>query len=225
MIMAIVLAMPNMDQAAAQGGNVFVWTVLQTVNPSFALLLFAGIGIAQYLCGLATVTSASRMTFAFARDGGLPFSSILRMVSPRFKTPAAAIWAVSILCVLFTVYTPVYSTITAVCVIFLYISYVLPTALGFLTYGRQWTQMGPWTIGRWYRPLAMVSVLGCGGLIAVSVLPPNDKALWILGATVLGMAVVWLAVERYRFQGPPVSRFTGLASGFDIIPVTVPTES
>ena len=31
--------------------------------------------IAQFLCGLATVTSASRMIFAFSRDGGLPFIS------------------------------------------------------------------------------------------------------------------------------------------------------
>ena len=31
--------------------------------------------VAQYLCGLATVTSASRMAYAFARDGGLPLSS------------------------------------------------------------------------------------------------------------------------------------------------------
>ena len=34
----------------------------------------SAIVLAQYLCGLATVTSASRMAFAFARDGGLPFS-------------------------------------------------------------------------------------------------------------------------------------------------------
>ena len=49
--------------------------------------------MAQYLCGLATVTSASRMAYAFARDGGLPFSSAVRWVCPRRRSPAVAIWA------------------------------------------------------------------------------------------------------------------------------------
>ena len=66
----------------------------------------------------------------------------------QFRTPAVAIWAVSFAAVLFTLYTPVYATITAVCVIFLYISYVLPTAIGFFAYGRWWTRFGPWQLGR-----------------------------------------------------------------------------
>ena len=81
-----------------------------------AICLTVGIVVAQYLCGLATVTSASRMAFAFARDGGLPCSAAVRRVSPAHRTPAVAIWTVAIAAVLFTVYTPVYSTITAVCV-------------------------------------------------------------------------------------------------------------
>ena len=36
------------------------------------LLFVRGSPSAQYLCGLATVTLASRMTYAFARDGGCP---------------------------------------------------------------------------------------------------------------------------------------------------------
>ena len=40
---------------------------------ALAVMFIAGIVVAQYLCGLATVTSASRMAFAFARDGGLLF--------------------------------------------------------------------------------------------------------------------------------------------------------
>ena len=103
--------------------------------------------MAQYLCGLATVTSASRMAFAFARDGGLPFSTAVRWVCPRRRSPAVAIWVVAAASVLFTLHTPVYATITAVCTIFLYISYVLPTALGAWAYGRTWTAMGPWDLG------------------------------------------------------------------------------
>jgi len=159
MLVAVVLAFPNMNDAAAKGANAFFW-MMDTVLPApLKIALYIGIGISQYLCGLATVTSASRMTYAFARDRGLPASGSLRSVSHKYRTPVSAIWVVSILSVAFTVYTPVYSTITAVCVIFLYISYVIPTALGLFAYGRTWTRMGPWTLGKWYRVVAGLCML------------------------------------------------------------------
>ena len=105
--------------------------------------------------------------------------------------------------ILFTVYTPVYSTITAVCVIFLYISYVLPTVAGLIAHGRTWTRMGPWHIGRWYRPLAVIAAVGCLFLIVIGMQPPNQQAFWIVGAVVLLLALTWFTFERRRFQGPP----------------------
>jgi amino acid transporter len=168
-----------------------------------AYLLLAGIAVAQYLCGLAAVTSASRIAYAFARDGGLPASSALRRVSGRHRTPTFAIWTVAAAATLSTVYTPVYETMAAVAAIFLYISYCLPTALGLATYGRRWTVMGPWSLGRWYRPLAAVSVIGCLALIAIGMHPPNEKSLWIVGGVLLLLAVVWFAGLKDRFAGPP----------------------
>src|SRR5262245_51828766 len=165
MLAAIVLAIPDPAAAAAAGGSAFPNTLFAVVPKGFAVALYGGCVLAQYLCGLATITSASRMAFAFARDGGLPGSRAIRWVSPRYKSPPVAVWGVSVAAVAFTVYSPVYSTITAVCVIFLYVSYVLPTAAGLLAYGRTWTAFGPWHLGRWFRPLAVVSLITCVGLI------------------------------------------------------------
>jgi len=203
MLAAVVVAIPDLDEAASKGDGVFAFIVGAVVPDRAALALYVGLAAAQYLCGLATVTSASRMAFAFARDGGLPFSAALRTVSPAHRTPVRAIWAVALLSIVFTVYTPVYSTITAVCTIFLYLSYVIPTALGLLAWGRTWTAMGPWGLGRWYRPAALVAVVFCGVLIVVGVQPPNDKALWIVLGSVVVLAVAWFARERRRFPGPP----------------------
>jgi hypothetical protein len=119
-----------------------------------------------------------------------------------------AIWTVSLASVLFTVYTPVYSTITVVCTIFLYLSYVLPTALGARAYGRTWTTMGPWDLGRWYRPMAIASVLGCLALIVIGMQPPNEQSIWVVGGVSVVLAVAWLAMERRRFPGPPHIRTT-----------------
>jgi amino acid transporter len=203
MLCALVLAIPDMGEAAGQGEKVFHWLMGRAFPSWLAGGLYLGIGVAQYLCGLAALTSASRMTFAFARDRGLPFSSALHHVSPKYRTPPASIWAVAVASVLFAVYTPVFSTIVTVCTVFLYISYVLPTAAGFFAHSRTWTAMGPWQLGRWYRPLAVVSVAGCVGLIVIGVQPPNDKALTVVGGSAGVLAVVWFAFERRRFPGPP----------------------
>jgi hypothetical protein len=88
-------------------------------------------------------------------------------------------------------------------VIFLYVSYVIPTALGLFAYNRTWTKMGPWTIGGWYRPLAVLCILGCGLLLVIGVQPPNEKNLWIVGGLLATAVLVWFGFERHHFAGPP----------------------
>src|SRR5580658_8442597 len=97
-----------------------------------------------------------------------------------------------------------YSTIAAVCVIFLYVSYVLPTAIGLAAYGRWWKDMGPWHLGRWFRPLAVVSVVGCIGLIVIGMQPPNEKAAYAVLGSIIALAILWFGIARKRFPGPPL---------------------
>ena len=201
---AFVLAIPDMNAAAAQGWNVFFWTMDQVVPSSLKIILYLIILVAQYLCGLATVTSASRMIFAFSRDGGLPFSEVLRKVNPTYRTPVAAIWAGAALAVLFTVYTPIYSTIVSVTVIFLYISYGVPIALGLLAYKKSWTKMGPWDLGGAFRIVAVLCILIDILIFFIGVQPPNGKALWITIAFVAITLAIWFGLEQRRFQGPPI---------------------
>jgi amino acid transporter len=205
MLCAVVLAAPSLDGAAAQGDRAFYWTVESTLPHGLAIALYVGIAVAQYLCGLATVTSVSRMVYAFARDGGLPGSRFLKRVSASNRAPATAIWFSAIFAIAFTVYTPVYSTITTVCVIFLYLSYGMPVLLGLIAYGRTWTRMGPWDLGPWYRVLAVICVAGCVLFVAIGVAPPNDKALWITLGSLALTAAVWFGFERRNFAGPPVA--------------------
>lgn len=202
MIVALLLALPDVSAGVARGSAVVPWILRSALPAGFAALLLVGIVIAQYVCGLAALTSASRMTFAFARDGGLPASRWLRAVNPRTQSPSVAVWATAAAGVAFTLFVA-YSTIAAVCTVFLYISYVLPIAAGLLAYGRTWTRFGPWQLGAWYRPLAGVSVVGCLFLLVIGVQPPNDLALKIVGGSVVLMVVVWFAGERRRFRGPP----------------------
>lgn len=205
MVCALVLAIPDPAEAAKQGGNIVFFIMRAVLPPGLAVALLIGIVVANYLCGLATVTSASRMLYAFARDGGLPFSNALKRVSAAHQVPVAAIWTAALLAVAFTIYTPVYVTITIVCVIFLYISYVLPVAIGIVAYRRTWKRMGPFDVGRWYRPLALVGVAWSCLLLVIGIQPPYHLAIRIVLGMLLVMAVVWFAFERRRFRGPPVA--------------------
>src|SRR4051794_28450188 len=100
MVCSFVLAMPNTTEGAKQGANVFFWVMDQSsMAKGLKDLLYVGVVLSNYLCALAGMTSFSRMVFAFARDGGLPFSQALRRVSPTYRTPVNAIWASALLAV------------------------------------------------------------------------------------------------------------------------------
>jgi hypothetical protein len=112
---------------------------------------------------------------------------------------------VSVAAVLFTAWTPIYATITAVCTIFLYRSYVIPIGLGCRAIGTRWTRFGPWNLGRWYFVLAMPAILSCVILVLIGMQPPNQKSVLVLGLFTATLGVCWWAGDRNRFAGPPVT--------------------
>jgi amino acid transporter len=212
---AFVLMIPNMDEAAKQGWNVFFWALDQQVPDMMKQILYWLIFIAQILCGLATVTSASRMIFAFSRDGGLPFSKALAKVSPAHRTPSAAIWTGSALAVLFVWgakwieakgVTPVYTIVVSCTVIFLFFSFIIPITLGLFTFGGpKWPKMGPWNIGRGgFSLFAVLSLIAMILIFVVGVQPPNALALNVTIGFFILTAIVWFAFENRRFKGPPI---------------------
>ncbi len=206
MVAAFVLALPSVTAGARQGANVFPWLMTQVLPGAAGEALWIGIVLANYLCGLACVTSTSRMMYAFARDGGLPGSRVLKQVSPRWRTPVAAIWTTVALAFASTLYAPAYTTLTTACVIFLYLSYVMPAAAGLRAYGRSWTRMGPFDLGgRLYRALAAVAVAGVALLVWIGVQPPNEKALTVTLAAVGVLGAAWWLGVRRRFDGPPAT--------------------
>jgi amino acid transporter len=155
------------------------------------------------------------MLYAFSRDGGIPGASkALATVSVTHRTPVAAIWTASILAVLFVwltsaitiAGTPAYSIVVSCTVIFLFLSFALPIALGFLTIGGpKWPKMGPWNIGiGMYKLVAVLSVLAMILIFVIGIQPPNDWALIITVGFFLLSLAIWVLFENKRFRGPPI---------------------
>ncbi len=214
MLCSFVLMIPDMGQAALQGWNVFFWAMDAQVGYGIKETLYIAIFISQFLCGLATVTSVSRMIFAFSRDGGLPFSKALAKVSPKYLTPVAAIWTGATLAVLFVWgssqvtlgETPVYTIVVSCTVIFLFFSFAIPITLGLFTYGTaKWPKMGPWNLGRGlYSLFSVLSLVSMVLIFVIGIQPPNDWALNITIGFLVLTAIVWVVFENRRFQGPPI---------------------
>jgi amino acid transporter len=159
--------------------------------------------MAMWFCGLSTVTSNSRTIYAFARDDGMPFSSLWRKVDAKFLTPAPAIWLAVAAALLIAVYGGAYSVVTSMSTVGLYVAYIIPVLLAWRARkARVYTQRGPWHLGPYSNIVNLAAVLWTVFICVILVMPPNQLA----GKTMLGLLVllsVWYWVsERHRFWGP-----------------------
>ncbi len=203
MICTFVLVLPDVETGVKNGFGFFS-KLLETLPATLQTVLGLGIFLVNFLCGLACLTSTSRMMYAFARDGGLPASNTLRKVSPTYKTPVAAVWVSAILAIVATLYADAFSVLAVGCAVFLYISYIMPTAAGILAEGKTWKHKGPFNLGGLSKPIAVLAVLGGGFLVFVGIQPPNEKVLYVTIAMLVVMAIFWFVFgESKRFKGPP----------------------
>jgi hypothetical protein len=96
LLMAITFAVPDVQGTldAVANAVVYIWTTsLGNAWAEFLLLIAV---VAQFFCGTASVTSASRMMFAFSRDRAVPGSRLWRKVA-RNRVPVNAVLAIGVL--------------------------------------------------------------------------------------------------------------------------------
>jgi amino acid transporter len=215
MICAITLAIPDMNAAAAQGWGMFFGTMDAILPAGLKMIIYFFILITQLLCGLATVTSASRMLFAFSRDDGVPgFSGALASVSPKYRTPVTAIWTATVLSILYVVLamsikvgeTSIYVIVVNSTLVFLFLSFTVPLVAAMMSYGGpKWPKPGPWAMSAGlYKLVTVLSVIGMAIILFIAVAPPNERVLYVVVGFIVLALLLWVAVENKRFKGPPV---------------------
>jgi amino acid transporter len=170
--------------------------------------------LAQFFCGMASVTANSRMAYAFSRDGALPGSRWWSKVNPRTGTPTNSIW----LCVVCStiLVTPAlnsiaaYGATTAIAVIGLYVAYVMPV---YLRLRDPNFRVGPWNLGRWSKLIGWTAVIWVGIICILFILPTgypisfgyagNFNYTIVAVVVVVGGAWLWWAFSAKRwFTGP-----------------------
>src|SRR5262249_49472279 len=155
---------------------------------------------AMWFCGLSSITSNSRMLFAFARDGGLPFSRRIASVSPRFLTPHWAVWVSAAAAFAVALWSEAYSAMTALSTIALYAFYGVPIAVGLWARATgKWQRRGPWDLGAYSLWVNSISLLWIAGITVLLVLLPNE----LVGKMFLGclalLGVYWFGYMRACF--------------------------
>jgi amino acid transporter len=168
----------------------------------------AGISIAMWFAGLASLTSSSRMLFAFARDRGLPFASWLRVVHEGTATPVnatATCGAAAALLVLATASSETaFLAVAALATIALYASYALPIALGAIArHAGRWSKPGRFHLGGLGITAAWVAVAWAVFVFVVCAMANGLAALLFIGLLV-ALVALWMARVRGRFRGPAI---------------------
>jgi amino acid transporter len=162
----------------------------------------------MWLCGLASITSMARMWYAFARDDGMPGSSLVKQVNPTYRTSVWSILITSALAVVLCLYAAAYYVVT-----FDQHHHVVPgvhvpdVSLNWRNRRRGQGEhatpaTAPWSLGRWGPLLNVVAIAWVLFLTVIFSLPPNELVLWTMLALTLGLVLYWQMPAKRSFVGP-----------------------
>ncbi len=221
LLVAVTFAVPaNIQGVLDAGGNAVPYIFEHSVGIAWGSFLLFIAAVAQLFCGNAALASASRMLFAFSRDGAVPGRKIWRTVSRRNRVPFNALWLVGLLTWLLMIPTlangPIgYAVGTSVAVIGLYVSFSLPIYLRWRK-GADF-EPGPFTIGKHYKWICPLSFLWIWFIAILFLLPSTTAGVWFTEAfdwtsanyaplTFGGLLIIvgawWLLSARKWYKGP-----------------------
>ena len=223
-LLAITFAVQKSHEAEIIKAGFPALTIFTTALSSAAakaVILISTVG--QLFCGMACVTSASRMTFAFSRDGAVPGHNLWRRLGKN-RTPTWSVLFVCLFALIITIPayfpnhlgTPVaFLAVTSISVIGLYIAYTIPVFLRWRM-GEKF-EAGPWTLGakyKWINPIAFIWVGDLRDHLLPAVRPAgvffktgfNWSAVNYAPLVTIGVMVavtIWYVVSAKRsFKGP-----------------------
>jgi amino acid transporter len=220
LVLGLLLATPATGiGSAVTGGISSVLTVLPTGLADFFLVMIV---IAFFSCGTAVQGAGARVAFALARDGALPFSKMIRTISPRHHTPVNAILVGTIVPFLFLLLVlinpskPVHvlwfdypANVNALYALVsfatsgIYLAFFLTLFGALVARRRGWRPSGVFTLGAWGMPMTIAGSLYLLLMLANIVWPSSlssGRAVFNYGWVTLGVMVIIVAAGAI-FEG------------------------
>ncbi|MFF0061422.1 APC family permease [Streptomyces sp. NPDC005279] len=211
------MAVPNLfaKQLSTEG---LQYVVLVTLGSTIGEIVLWCVVIAITVCTLAVHAAGIRLMFAMARDNNLPAGSRLARVSPRFQTPvvpAVVIGLVGVFILVININQPqIFSVITSIAIIMIYLAYLLVTApmLVQRLRGKWQPAEGKFSLGKFGLPVNILAVLW-GAAMSINLAWPRAEvynatgpqhwylrwgAFLFIGVVALGGFAYYWFVQRHR---------------------------
>jgi amino acid transporter len=222
-LLAITFAASNEKAVTEGGGTVFAVfeSAMGTGWVKFVLIIAV---IGQLFCGMSCMTSASRMMYAFSRDGAVPGWRIWSRVNDN-RIPFNAVMVVAVAALVLTLpalkgnkdgVTVAFTAVVSIGVIGLYIAYVIPIWLRWKA-GASF-EVGPWNLGEKYKWMNLVAVVEVIVVVVIYFNMPFSSAgvPWesdfdwslfnytpvVTGGVFIAVGLWWLISARHTFTGP-----------------------
>ena len=242
LLLSFLFAVQDADIDSIAGGGVAAIFVGALGTKWAALVLFISAS-GQFFCTTACMTSASRMTFAFSRDGAMPGSKFWSKLSPS-KVPANAVMMVAVVSALITLpalvevnlgtaadplIIPVaFYAVVSVAVIGLYLAFAIPIWLRWKA-GDSFVP-GSWNNGQKYKWMNLIAVAEIAIISIYFILPFTPAAVpftddfsWkfvnyapILTIGALVILLIWWEVSAKEwFKGPKHTIDPAVVEAFD----------
>lgn len=170
------------------------------------------VAVAIFFCGMSSVTSNSRMAYAFSRDGAMPFSSLWHKVNKN-EVPINAVWLSAFIsfCMALTSLGSIvaFNAMVSIATIGLYIAYALPIFFR-VTLARKSFIPGPFNLGRYGVLVGWIAVIWVALISILFSLPVaypiTIETLNYTPVAVGGLFILivssWILRARYWFKGP-----------------------
>ncbi|MEI8050869.1 MAG: amino acid permease [Actinomycetes bacterium] len=175
--------------------------------------------VAMFFAGLASVTANSRMIFAFARDGVVPFHGFFRALHVTTKTPVHAVWFAAVAALVLGVpslfqhngVSIAFFAAVSISTVGLYISYAIPI---YLKIRNPDFVQGPWHLRGFSKIIGWITIVWVAVISVVFFVPQFwpfwgfaniNNFNWAAPVFVLVLAIIllWWVLGAHRwFQGP-----------------------
>jgi amino acid transporter len=228
LLLALTFTVPNVHGTLAAGAFDVQYIWQQSLGTRLAEFLLFVVVAAQFFCGTANLTSATRVAWALSRDRALPGHRFWSKLNSR-RAPGRAVWLVVVFDIAWMVPTFADATVgylvaTSITVIALYSAYALPIFLR-VRQGAKF-EPGAWTLGRHYRWVNSIALGWIAVITVLFIMPVTPDGIpfragftWTvvnyaplsLAAALLLIGGWWLLSARHWFRGPvPQASFAQL---------------
>jgi len=134
--------------------------LLQVMPQKSALAILALTIICAFSMGQGCMVAASRVTFAYARDGCFPCSWWISRVNRHTQTPVNAVWFNTVIGILMTLLifggTVAIGAIFSIAAVAAFVAFTIPIFIRVFFVGSRF-RPGPWNLGRWSIPIGTMA--------------------------------------------------------------------